>query len=242
MKNITNLDMNLLVVFGALCIEKNTTKAAVRLGLSQPAVSHALSRLRSQFNDPLFVRASKGLVATKRALELEKPILTMLTQLDEVLAGPVKFTPAKAKNVFRIATTDFIEQVVLPLILSHLEKVAPDITIISRPTMGSFPKSELENSDFDLAIAGFYGELPHGFMKQKLFDDDFVCVSKSDHPRIKTNSLTLKQYAAEKHILISMQGDLKAKSKAILEKKGFEQDIRCGVASFFIPWLDTPKN
>lgn len=241
--NIVNIDLNLLVVFGALCTEKNTTKAAKRLGLSQPAVSHALARLREQLNDPLFVRASRGLVATKRALELEQPVLELLSRLNEVLAAPKDFIPSNAQNVFRIATTDYFEQVALPLILKRLEVEAPDITVISRPTLGSLPKAELESGEFDLAIAGFYGDLPEGLMKQKLFDDDFVCVTRNDHPRVKKKTLSISQYAEEKHILISMQGDMKPKSKDLLDKKGFQQEFRAGVSSFLSPgWILTTTN
>lgn len=240
MKNIKNIDLNLLVVFGALCAEKNTTRAAQKLGLSQPAVSHALARLRDQLKDPLFVRASRGLVATKRAQELERPVLELLAQLDDVLTGPRGFVPAKAENTFRIATTDYFELVALPEILAILEREAPNVTVISRPTLGSLPKAELESGEFDLAIAGFYGDLPEGFIRQKLFSDDFVCIAKNDHPRIKKNNISLGQYSEEKHILISMQGDMKARSQEIMIKKGHQQHFRAGLASFLSPgWILT---
>lgn len=209
----------------------------------QPAVSHALSRLRQQLNDPLFVRASRGLVATARAQALEKPVLKLLSQIDEVLAGPTDFVPSKAQNIFRMATTDYFEQTALPLILKKLEQEAPDITIISRPTLGSLPKGELENGEFDIAIAGFYGDLPEGFMKQKLFDDDFVCVARNDHPRIKKKVLSIEQYSSEKHMLISMQGDLTSKSKELLARKGLHQQFRVGTSSFLSPgWILTTTN
>lgn len=243
MKNITNIDLNLLVVFGALCAEKNTTRAAKKLGLSQPAVSHALSRLREQLKDPLFVRASRGLVPTQRALELEKPLLELLSQLDQVLVGPTIFRPEKAQNTFRLATTDYFEQIALPHLLEILESEAPGVTVISRPTLGSLPNAELENGEIDLAIAGFYGDLPEGLMKQRLFDDDFVCVSRRDHPRIKKKVISLDEYAGEKHILVSMQGDLKSKSKDMLAKKGKRQEYRAGLASFLSPgWILTQTN
>lgn len=240
MKNIRQIDLNLLVVFGALCSEKNTSKAAKKLGLSQPAVSHALSRLRDQLKDPLFVRASRGLVATKRAQELERPVLQLLSQLDEVLTGPSGFVPANAQNTFRIATTDYFELVALPEILRILEKEAPSVTVISRPTLGSLPKSDLENGEYDLAIAGFYGELPEGFVRQKLYSDDFVCVTRRDHPRVKKNNISLEQYSEEKHILISMNGDMKSKSQEMLAKKDRKQVFRAGLASFLSPgWILT---
>lgn len=239
MDNIKKLDLNLLVIFSCLCKERSTTKAALRLGLSQPAISHALTRLREQLNDPLFVRASKGLVPTDRALELEKPVLALLSQLDNVLGTPKEFIPLKANNIFRIATTDYFELVVLPRLLQRLEKEAPGVTIISRPTYGLLPKAELERGDYDIGVAGFYGKLPEGFMKQKLFNDDFVCASRKNHSRIRKN-LSLLQYAEEKHILISVHGDMKAKTKDILAKKNLNQHFSTGVASFLSPgWIIT---
>lgn len=109
--------------------------------------------------------------------------------------------------------------------------------------MGSLPKTELENGDYDLAIAGFYSDLPEGFLKQKLFDDDFVCVSGQGHPRVKKKTLSLEDYAEERHILISMQGDMKAKSQDLLAKKGKRQQFRAGLSSFLSPgWILTTTN
>lgn len=170
-------------------------------------------------------------------------MLDLLSQLDEVLVGPKDFIPSKAQNVFRIATKDYFEQVALPHILKKLEHEAPHLTVISRPTLGSLPKAELESGEFDIAIAGFYGKLPEGFMKQKLFEDDFVCVTRNDHPRINKKSLSIGQYAEEKHILISVQGDMKSKSKDLLAKKGIQQQFRAGVSSFLSPgWILTTTN
>lgn len=238
MKNIKNVDLNLLLVFATLCREKNTTRAAEILGLSQPAISHALARLREQFGDPLLVRASRGLVPTAYALELERPVLEVLEQIEKIVSKPQAFEPKTAENTFRIATTDYFEQVAFPLLLKRLEKEAPHITLISRPTQGDLPKGELESGDYDLAIAGFYSQVPESFFKQKLFEDDFICVAHKNHPRITKKRMTLPQYAHEKHVLISMQGDMKSRSQSLLLKEGFEQKFISGVSSFLSPgWI-----
>lgn len=238
MKNIKNIDLNLLLVFSALCRERNTTRTAEVLGLSQPAISHALARLREQFGDPLFVRASRGLVPTAYALELEGPVRSILQQIEQVISTPNVFDPAKATNTFRIATTDYFEQVVFPSLLKRVEKEAPHITLISRPTSGELPKMELESGSYDLAIAGFYSQLPENFLKQKLFEDIFTCVARKGHPRINKKKLSLEHYANEKHLLISVHGDMKAKTQNILASKGLQQHFTSGVASFLSPgWI-----
>jgi DNA-binding transcriptional LysR family regulator len=243
MKNIRSIDLNLLVVFGALCVDRSTTKAALRLGLSQPAVSHALARLRVQLNDPLFVRASRGLTPTRRAIQLEEPVMQLLKQLDQVLAGPDRFDPMQAQITFKIATTDYFEQVALPLVLKRLESEAPLVTIVSRPTYGDLPKSELESGDIDLAIAGFYSDLPEGFLSQRVFIDDFVCIARHNHPRIKKAIISVSDYAREKHVLISVHGDMKSKSKDQLAKMGYDQQFSAGLSSFLSPgWIIANTN
>lgn len=237
--NIRNIDLNLIVILKELIQEKNTVKVGKKLGLSQPAVSNALKRLRHTFQDPLLVRASRGLVPTNRALELEAPINALLKEIEFIFQGQEKFDPKKAKLTFRLSTTDYFEQVVLAKLLAVFEKEAPGCTLIIRPTQGTLPKEELEEGKIDLAIAGFYGELPENFYQQRLFEDDFVCVAKKDNPLFK-GQLTLKKYAEAQHILISTQGDMKSKSKEILGKKGFTQKYLAGVSSFTSPgWILT---
>lgn len=237
MVNMRSIDLNLLVILRELILEKNTVRVGIKLGLSQPAVSHALKRLRETFQDPLLVRASRGLVPTRRALELKDPVNAFLKEVEAIFSTPEKFDPAKSKLTFRIATTDYFEQVVLARLLAKLEKEAPHCTLILRPTLGALPKEELEEGTLDLAIAGFFGNLPDNFYRQTLFQDDFVCVARKNHPLIKA-PLTLKKYASAKHLLISPQGDMKAKSKAILEKNGFTQHFLAGVSSFTSPgWI-----
>jgi DNA-binding transcriptional LysR family regulator len=237
--NIRNVDLNLLVVLRELIQEKNTVRVGQKLGLSQPAVSHALKRLRDTFQDPLLVRAARGLVPTRRALELQIPVNDFLKQVETIFAGPEKFDPATAKLTFRIATTDYFEQVILSRLLTIFEKEAPGCTLIIRPSLGVLPKEDLEEGIIDLAIAGFYGELQENFYRQSLFQDDFVCVARKGHPLMKS-PLTLKKYAGAQHLLISPQGDMKAKSKALLEKKGYTQKFLAGVSSFTSPgWILT---
>ena len=240
MKN--NMDLNLLVVFSALAMERNTTKAAKLVGLSQPAISHALKRLREAFSDPLFVRAARGLVPTKRALELIDPINKILDDAQAVLKKRAEFDPRTEERIFRIATTELFELVVLPGLLKKIQEQAPHIQLICRPLLGELPKEDLEGGHFDLAIAGYFGVMPEGYYQQELFRDDFVCVGKKNHPSFK-KGLSLEKYAEAHHVLISLQGDMKSKTQAILKKHGFTQHFTAGLNSFASPgWILCESN
>lgn len=240
--NIKDVDLNLLLILKELILEKNTVKVGQKMGLSQPAVSHSLKRLREMFNDPLMVRASKGLVPTRRALELEGPINNFLKTAQSLLSEAEQFDPLKSKITFRIATTDYMEQLILPSLLAIIEKEAPGCMVITRPTHGSLPKTELEEGAIDLAIAGFYGELPENFYKQNILVDDFVCVAKKNHELFK-GQMTLKKYASAQHVLISMDGDMKSRAQVILKKNGLEQKFTAGVAGFTSTgWILTTTN
>ncbi len=235
--NITSADLNLLAVFHALSQDLSTTRAATRLGLSQPAVSHALNRLRETFGDPLFVRASRGLIPTKRALELRDPVERLLADAETLLSGARAFDPRKEIREFRISTTDYFEVVALPRLLRVLSKEAPGITIVSRPSQGNLPKEQFENRTIDLAVAGYYGDLPEGYYQQTVFKDDFVCVGKKGNPHFKP-TLTLKKYSEARHLLISPQGDMKSRSSAAFKKHKLEQHFQAGVSSFISPgWM-----
>lgn len=229
--------MNLLVIFDALVMEKNTTKAAKRLNLSQPAVSHALARLRDTFSDPLFVRASKGLAPTAKCMELAAPIHEIIEKTESLINAGGRFNPETESREFRILTTDYFELVALPQLLHRLSIEAPHIRLVTRPTTGTLPKDLLEDGDLDLAISGLYGDLPEGYYQQVAFKDDFVCVGRKGNPALKGN-LSIKKYAEARHVLISPDGDMKSKSASVLKKQGYEQDFACGTFSFLSPgWI-----
>lgn len=237
MVNISSVDLNLLLVFRSLNAELSATGAARRLNLSQPAVSHALARLREIFSDPLFVRASRGLVATRRATELSGPVNDIISKIEILVNARSRFDPLTEKREFRISTTDYFELVALPTLLNRLETEAPNIRLVCRPTSGSLPKANLESGEVDLAVAGLYGDLPEGYFQQLVFRDQFVCVGRKGHRRLK-GTLSLKKYADSSHILISPDGNMKSKSAQILKRQGYEQKFSVGTHSFLSPgWI-----
>lgn len=227
--NINSIDFNLLKVFSVLYQKPNASEAAIVLGLSQPAVSHALQRLRDTFGDPLFVRGSRGLIITPRARELGPFVVNMIKELEEKLA-PRGFNPKEDVGVFRLKSTDYFEQSMLPNFVSHLRTEAPRTQIISKSTQGILPKAELEEGSVDLAIAGFFGELPNGFYQQKIFEDKLVGLCRKNHPYLKNKSL--KEWLKCQHMLVSAEGKLEGQIDRALLKQKKKREVALSISSF----------
>jgi len=229
--NISNKDLNLLRVFKTLMQERNVSKAAEHLYLSQPALSNALARLRLDLNDDLFVRAGRGMVPTPKALELNSKIEKLLQQAEE-LYGMQSFKPQNLNHRFTIAATDYLEHILLPMLLPFLEENAPETQLVFRPTLGVLPKIDLEKGTCDLAIAGFLGEPPESYFKQWVHTDTYSCLIRKNHPKLKKNNLTLKSFLELEHILVSPQGDLLGAMDMALAEKKMRRKVRAGISSF----------
>ena len=203
MNDLRRIDLNLLVILDALLSEQHVTRAAERLHLSQPAVSHALARLRDVLGDPLLVRAGGGLVATARALELAAPLAEALAQVQALLA-PNTFDPASAKRRFRVAMSDYGAAIVLPGLIRRLRQDAPGIDLqISHASREGMLDAVL-NGDIDLA-AGVFPELPPALRSQPLFEERFVClVDRQGLPA--SAELDLPTYLTRPHVLLEMRG------------------------------------
>jgi DNA-binding transcriptional LysR family regulator len=203
MNDLRRIDLNLLVILDALLSEQHVTRAAERLHLSQPAVSHALARLRDVLGDPLLVRAGGGLVATARALELAAPLAEALAQVQALLA-PNTFDPASAKRRFRVAMSDYGAAIVLPGLIRRLRQDAPGIDLqISHASREGMLDAVL-NGDIDLA-AGVFPELPPALRSRPLFEERFVClVDRQGLPA--SAELDLPTYLTRPHVLLEMRG------------------------------------
>ncbi len=235
--NIRNVDLNLLVVADALYRHRNVSKASVELGLSQSAVSHALSRLRAYFDDPLFVRASKGVLPTEFARGIQAELVDLVHRADRLVSRRAAFDPAEARGRITFATSDYIESVVMPKLQALLAREAPGLQLSVRPTGGELPKRGLEEGSLDLAIAGFYEGLPEGFYRTKLFSDGFACATCKDHPTIR-DRLTADDFFDARHALITLTGDFKDKITSVIGKKRRDRRIVYGSYSFTgIAWV-----
>ena len=201
MVNIRNFDLNLLVIFDALMRERNVSRVAERLSLSQPAVSNALNRLRTLLDDQLLVRTAQGMQPTALALELEEPIRDAITQIEHTLSGRNQFDPSSSRVRFRIATTDYAELAIMPRLLSYLRAMAPGIEFDIHDLPPETPTRALEEGELDLCI-GRFGELPPRIRRTPFLKEHLVVACDAGHPLI-TDELDLDTFMQLRHIWVS---------------------------------------
>jgi len=223
------IDLNLLTIFEAVMTELNVTRAAERLSMTQPAVSHALRRLRRITNDELFIKVPSGVSPTPKALELWQPIRDGLLQIRQVLL-PVAFDPATAKQTFTISMTDYSVALLLPKLLPILEQTAPNIDLRILPNTNINAASLLEKSEIDIALGRFFR--PSSRLRvQELSHDRYVCIMRQGHPLSK-NKLTLKQYVNAKHLLVSLTGESTGFIDEQLREQGLQRRVMLTVNQF----------
>lgn len=234
--HLEGLDLNLLVALRALLAERHVTRAAARIGLSQPAMSHALSRLRELLGDPLLVRTAHGMKPTARAEAMTAPLERALDDLGRVLASPAPFEPRLSKRTFHIATDDYMELVLLPRFLAQLWAEAPnvDIRVVSLSTRAN---EDLAEGRLDLAmgVIGQFGrpEPPQGIRVQRLISDRFVCVVRDDHPVAKKR-LSLEDFVALPHALVAPRGASGGIVDTALARMGKQRRVAIQVPHFLV--------
>ncbi|WP_095154353.1 LysR family transcriptional regulator [Pseudomonas sp. Irchel 3E13] len=232
--NIAKKDLNLLLVFHVLYQERNASVAAVRMALSQPALSHKLNKLRHQFGDPLFVRAPRGLTPTPRAHELAPHVQRLVGELEafyDLCDGQDFLARAERLHLY---STDYMEQTLLPRLLPVLREQAPNLVLITHNTRGELPREELEKGTCDLAIAGFYKDLPDTFHQQRLLGEDFVVLASRSNPRLN-DGLDLPAFLACEHLLTTLTGDLDGLVDRALQARGLQRRVVAGLSSFIAP-------
>ncbi|MAV73872.1 MAG: LysR family transcriptional regulator [Halieaceae bacterium MED-G27] len=202
MSRLNRVDLNLLVYLDALLRERNVTQAAHSLGLSQPAMSNGLKRLREVFNDPLLIRTSDGMTPTAKAEELEPQLREILTGVDQALQPTDEFMPARENRVVRLMASDYAESTLLPAVLHELREQAPGVTLdIMNPSDVSF--LDVERGKVDLVINRF-DQMPQSFHQITLWQDSFSCLLSPDNPILE--NFTLDSYLAADHIWVSKTG------------------------------------
>ncbi|MEM8592078.1 MAG: LysR family transcriptional regulator, partial [Pseudomonadota bacterium] len=204
MKNVRTTDLNLLVVFDAMMSERNVTKAGERMGLAQPSMSNALARLRTLFDDELFVRTPDGMVPTPLAIDASEHVRTAIRAAEEALSLGGDFEPETAEGRVVILTHDLIEMTLIPDLVRALEVNAPGISLHTRPLLRKDFFQELDTGIADLAI-GAASNLPERFHYSALFSEPFSCIARRDHPTL-SGELTLEKFLACKHALFSPKG------------------------------------
>ncbi|QKE63288.1 LysR family transcriptional regulator [Aquipseudomonas campi] len=199
--NLSKVDLNLFIVFDAIYTEANLTRAGQIVGITQPAVSNALSRLRETFNDPLFVRTAQGMVPTPMAQNIIGPVRNALQLLRVSVQESRTFTPAQANKTYRISMTDLTEAIILPPLFQRLRRLAPAVQIESFLSKRRETTKELAAGRLDFAV-----DAPLNTDTQvrhvKLMDDRYVCALRQGHPLAK-DKISLDEYLSLTHIQIS---------------------------------------
>jgi DNA-binding transcriptional LysR family regulator len=222
--NIRQLDLNLLKVLEAVFDEQRTTLAAARLGMSQPAVSHALNKLRTALGDSLFVREGNRMLPTPYAESIREPVKRVLQIISSEIAADHTFDPKTTHRRFTISTSDIGELVFLPQLLSALATEAPNATLRCL----SMPPRELEEAmadgTVDIALGYFPDLTGGGFYQQKLFEHRFVCLVRVDHP-VFGDTITLEEFLAADHAVVAQEGRSQEIFERRMQQLGLERRI-----------------
>lgn len=225
---LAGMDLNQLVALDALLAEGSVTAAARRIGLSQPAMSHALARLRAALGDPLLVRAGRRMQLTSRARELAEPIAEALGSIERALAGRGAFDPAQARSTLRIAAIDFALLVLVPPLCAALARDAPGLEVVIEPPVEPVERT-LAEGRIDLAI-GLARDAP-GMSQRELLRERFVCVVRRGHPDAP-RGLSLQRFVKLSHAIVSPRGRVSGAVDRALAERGLSRRVVLTVPSF----------
>ena len=194
---LDTLDLKQLRLMEALHATQSVTRTAERMGLSQPSVSIGLAHLRKMLGDPLFVRTPEGMQPTPRMEDLMPAVRQVLSGLSQLIASTSQFDASTSERNFRIFMTDASHITLMPRLFAHVNAIAPGIRL-EAASIGQNVASELQSGEADLAL-GLVPGLEAGFYQQALFDQDWICLCRPEHPRLGAK-LTLKRYLSESHV------------------------------------------
>ena len=221
--NIKNFDLNLLLVFRTVFEEKNVTKASKKLGITQPAMSNALNRLRYLVKDELFIRGPRGMRPTQRAMDLSLPITNALNNLELALSS-LNFTPETTKKLYRISITDDVAPLILPNLINFLEKKSPYSSLRIRSEQGNEALKLLDSNELDFAV-GRFEIIPSRFGSIDLFTEKYVCIMRKDHPLANDEKLSIEQYLSAKHLRVAPSNAPAAPIDRSLSQLNLEREI-----------------
>jgi len=234
-KNINAIDLNLLKVFSALAAERSVTKAANSVGLSQPAVSHALRRLRDLLDDDLFILTSAGMQPTDRCRELAPAVNASLQLLKDALTVEADDNPANLNASFRLGMNDLFTTLFAPGISAQVTEQAPNVSIRFLHTLEinksfSDAYSDLDAGAIDLTIIQDF-DTPSRFDREQLGSSDFVCVARAGHPTFRPN-LSMEEFTSFNHIMITTLDAEYGRIDEALSKIGIRRNIRLRVPHY----------
>ena len=228
--DIGGVDLNLLKLFDALLKEGSVTRAGERIGLSQPAASRGLGRLRRLLNDKLLVRTANGWELTPRAVALSGSVTKLLDDARAIVA-PSEFHPSTASGRFTIATADHLALLLLPALVSKLASLAPGIDLVM-PAPAGDNVGLIAQGGADLAI-GSFPDLPARFYCRSLYDEDFVCVVRKNHP-VTAEQLTLEKFVSLSHLAVIITGQGRSAVDDALSQHGLARRIAIRTPHFLV--------
>ena len=239
MVNLKSFDLNLLLALKALLEEKNVSRAAEKLCLSQPAMSHILRRLRDQLDDPILVKSASGLVPTARALALLEPTAAVLREIERIVEPPPEFDPATSRRRFVISTSDYVGFALLPTLAESMIRIAPHIEVHIRQPITGPPHIVLEKDNIDLAIGfdAIFGSTPH-VCSQALMGESIVCLTRKSNAQVPGDDISLAQFLEGKHVLISWREAGTGLIDDSLAKLGLRRNVFLVLPNFLTtPWI-----
>jgi DNA-binding transcriptional LysR family regulator len=231
--NLKETDLNLFIAFDVIYTEKNLTKAGQVLGITQPAVSNALSRLRELFDDELFIRTSKGMIPTPVANQIINDVRSALSLIQNTISETEKFDPSTADMTFKISIGDSSEYRLLPLLIKELAEVAPKIKVETYLTPRKDAPRELASGTIDFSIDPPVHSDPH-LKHEKIYEEDYVMIVRKDHPILEKKEITIQDYLDLSHINISNRKTGLGHVDMTLYRLGLSRDISLRAQHFLV--------
>ena len=228
--DVRAVDLNLLKAFDALHSERAVTRAASRIGLSQPAMSHALSRLRALFDDDLFVRTPAGMEPTAQAREIAPLVSAAIEHIEAALNLRAAFDPAKSSGIFTAGMAEYAEIALVGRLAAALGERAPHATLRLLPLNGADAGEQLERGLIDVAVAHLR-TLPTTIESRTLLRDPFVVVLRQGHP-LAAAPPSIEAYAAQRHVLVSPRGQTTGALDRVLVDFGLRRRVSLLVATY----------
>ena len=227
---LKDIDLNLLIVFNQLLIDRRVSRVAESLGLTQPAVSNALARMRRVMGDELFLRTSRGMEPTPFATQLAEPVTEALAMMHTALNQRNSFDPLTSDRAFTIAMTDIGEIYFLPKLMDALAHLAPRVKVSTVRDASVNLRDEMEAGHVDLAI-GLLPALKAGFFQRRLFMQPYVCMFHQGH-RLDKRRISLADFQGADHVVVVSPGTGHGKVDELLERSGVQRNVRLRVPHF----------
>jgi DNA-binding transcriptional LysR family regulator len=227
---LQDIDLNLLVLFNQLLVERRVSKVADKLGLTQPAVSNALARLRKLLGDELFLRTPTGMEPTPFAEQLAEPVTYALGTIHGALNQRSSFEPQASTRSFTVGMTDIGEIYFLPTLMERLSQQAPGVSLSTVRNTAVNLKDDMESGRVDLAI-GLLPQLKGGFFQQRLFRQRYVCLLRQGH-KLDKKKISLAEFSAAEHLVVVSAGTGHGKVDELLKRSGIERKVRLTVPHF----------